>query len=721
MKNKYNIVICLFLILNCPLIYGATKTWTGTTSTSWADGSNWGGTPPVSGDVVNIPTVASGNYPIISTTVALGAGSVNINSNSGAGASLTLNSGGSLTTTGLITVLTAGTFTVSGGTASLAGITSSGTINVQGGTITSSGSITVSSGTLSQSGGLIHMAANTGTNPTDNLVINGGIVTQSGGTFYEKDFAPTAGTFNQTGSTAIFRIFHDWKPASGHTFNSASGTVQYSGSSGAAASFTSTNSQFNNIIIDASVNPGFDNAASSTIKLSGDLTNNNSGLINGTKATFSFNGTGSQNITSSSANFFANMTVNKSAGLISLASNITITGTLNMTAGNISTGANILTLGTSTVNRGTFTYTSGVFITGSTGGFKRWFINASVSNRVFPVGTSITNNSVTFSYTSAPTTGGTLTARFIPSDPGSNSATPINDAGYSVSTYSSIGYWQIDAGDGLTGGIYSVALRGQGFNPTGIEITNYPNLRVLLRSGPGVDWTAGGLHIVATGTNNDPSIQRGNLSALGQFAMGGNAPDGNPLQGPLPVELTQFSSSVNANSVVLNWVTESEKNNKGFDIFRKDINSGWQKIGFVDSKGNGNTHNMYSYSDINLSSSTYYYKLKQIDFNGNYKFYSLNAPVIIGIPAKFELKQNYPNPFNPSTTIQYSIPADANVELKIFDVSGKEIASLVNSKQNAGIYTVSFNASLYNMASGVYFYKVTAGKYTNVKKLMLIR
>jgi hypothetical protein len=721
MKNiKYLLLFC-FLISFSVISHSATKTWTGSTSTDWSVGSNWGGTAPVSNDNILIPTVASGRYPVINSSVSLGNGTISVNSNTGAGATLTLTTGGSLTTTGLITIKANGTFTITDGIASLNGITSSGILDVQGGTITSTNSITITTGTFSQSGGLIHMATNTSTNPTDNLVINGGTITQSGGTLYVKDFAPTTGTFNQTGSSALFRIFHDWKPASGHTFNSTSGTVQYSGAPGTGATFTSTNSQFKNIIIDASIDPGFDDDLSSIIKLSGDLTNNNSTLINSTRATFTFNGSGIQTITSNSSNFFANLTLNKSGGILNLASNISVTGTLNMTSGNFNTGTNILTLGTDMVNRGTFLYTSGIIITGSAGGFKRWFINSSVSNRAFPVGTATSDNSVTLSFTSAPSTGGTLTARFIPSNPGSNSSNTIDDAGYTIDTYSGVGYWQIEAGDNLDGGIYSLSLKGQGFNPTGTEITNYQHLRVLKREDVGFDWVADGSHINATGSNGNPTIQRGGLSGFSQFAMGGNVSDGNPLQGPLPVEIKLFSYNISSNNVVLNWITTSEKNNKGFEIYRKNVSTDWQKIGYIKGNGNSNSQTNYVFYDNNLASNTYSYRLKQLDYNGNYEYFALNSLVMIGVPSKFDLRQNYPNPFNPSTTIQYSIPNDAFVSIKVYDVAGKEIANLVNSQVKAGLYSVALNANSYSMSSGIYFYKITAGQYTNVKKMILIK
>ena len=89
------------------------------------------------------------------------------------------------------------------------------------------------------------------------------------------------------------------------------------------------------------------------------------------------------------------------------------------------------------------------------------------------------------------------------------------------------------------------------------------------------------------------------------------------------------------------------------------------------------------------------------------------------IPTKFYLYQNYPNPFNPVTTIKYAIPKTVNVELKVFDILGREIKTLVNEPMNAGYYEVQFNAS--NFASGVYFYRMKAGEYIKTSKMLLIK
>ena len=88
-------------------------------------------------------------------------------------------------------------------------------------------------------------------------------------------------------------------------------------------------------------------------------------------------------------------------------------------------------------------------------------------------------------------------------------------------------------------------------------------------------------------------------------------------------------------------------------------------------------------------------------------------------PYSFSLSQNFPNPFNPSTMIQYTLAEAQNVELKIYDLLGREVQTLVNTAQNPGSYNVMFNAQ--NLSSGVYFYKLTAGSFTDIKKMTLVK
>jgi hypothetical protein len=89
------------------------------------------------------------------------------------------------------------------------------------------------------------------------------------------------------------------------------------------------------------------------------------------------------------------------------------------------------------------------------------------------------------------------------------------------------------------------------------------------------------------------------------------------------------------------------------------------------------------------------------------------------IPETFALLQNYPNPFNPSTAIQYNIPQAESVVLKVYNMLGQEVQTLVNEVQNPGSYTVRFNAS--RLASGVYFYRLTAGEYVKIRSMLFVK
>lgn len=198
---------------------------------------------------------------------------------------------------------------------------------------------------------------------------------------------------------------------------------------------------------------------------------------------------------------------------------------------------------------------------------------------------------------------------------------------------------------------------------------------------------------------------------------------------PLPVELTSFTSSTDSRNVTLSWSTSYETNNSGFDIERNNTeeNNKWTYLGNVKGFGNSTLNQNYSFEDKELNSGRYEYRLKQIDYNGNYEYFDLSNEVVIGVPEKYVLAQNYPNPFNPSTLIKYSIPNAANVSIKIFDILGNEVATLINEKQNAGFYSVEFSSKEKGSAlsSGVYFYKLIAtgvsGDFTESKKMTLIK
>jgi hypothetical protein len=195
---------------------------------------------------------------------------------------------------------------------------------------------------------------------------------------------------------------------------------------------------------------------------------------------------------------------------------------------------------------------------------------------------------------------------------------------------------------------------------------------------------------------------------------------------PLPVEMTSFTATVQGMTAKLQWRTETEVNNYGFEVERRSVNSdqlsviSWQKIGFVSGAGTSNTPKEYSFTDAKFTAGRYAYRLKQVDNDGTFK-YSQSVEVEVGmVPRVFTLSQNYPNPFNPSTTIEFTLADDGMTTLKIFDILGREVVTLVNEELKAGIqHSVLFDASRF--ASGLYFYRIETGKNSLVRKLMFLK
>ena len=201
----------------------------------------------------------------------------------------------------------------------------------------------------------------------------------------------------------------------------------------------------------------------------------------------------------------------------------------------------------------------------------------------------------------------------------------------------------------------------------------------------------------------------------------------------VPVELISFNAVIEENEVNLSWSTATETNNKGFEVERcsevrnhsRIDRSEWQAVGFVEGNGTSTQMHSYYFTDLpagkdgkNISPGKYYYRLEQIDFDGKSE-YSNEVAVTLNVSASFALMQNYPNPFNPITQIKYSIPGSSFVTLKIYDLPGNEIETLVNEEKPTGSYTVKFDGS--KLSSGVYFYRLQAGEYSSTKKLILMK
>ena len=190
---------------------------------------------------------------------------------------------------------------------------------------------------------------------------------------------------------------------------------------------------------------------------------------------------------------------------------------------------------------------------------------------------------------------------------------------------------------------------------------------------------------------------------------------------PLPVQVTSFTGVVKGYTVALNWKTATEVNTYTFEVERR-ITTQWESVCKIPAGGTSNAPLEYAYVDSlkNVSSGNIFYRLKSVDNDGSFQYNGdIEVAVTAAIPNVFTLNQNYPNPFNPTTTISYQLQSAGKVSLKVYDMLGREIATLVNEEKGAGYYSAVFNGS--RLSSGIYIYRLQAGSFTETKKFVLLK
>jgi len=197
--------------------------------------------------------------------------------------------------------------------------------------------------------------------------------------------------------------------------------------------------------------------------------------------------------------------------------------------------------------------------------------------------------------------------------------------------------------------------------------------------------------------------------------------------------LTVFSARIKNKSIYLNWRVLNIKEISYFELFRHDPKKKeFEKLEdsrtdyddyFDKSKSNaGITQYKFNYEDIPERDGVYYYKLKAYKSNGQQLFETEEIKIGITGVRNFKLEQNNPNPFNPTTIINYELFEASYVKLKVFDLIGKEIATLFEGSQGQGTYSIEFDASKYaNLPSGIYFYKLETSVSAEVKKMILTK
>ena len=383
----------------------------------------------------------------------------------------------------------------------------------------------------------------------------------------------------------------------------------------------------------------------------------------------------------------------QSGTTMTLGSNISLSGTLSL-SGLLVLGNNNLTLSSSSVISGTPSANNMIVATG-TGEIRKTFTGT--GSFTFPVG----DNTGTTEY--SPVTLNFTSGGFSSAYAGVKVSNTKHGSNISQTDYLNR-YWSVSQ-SGITSFACDVTLQYVPADVVGTESNIWAG-----KYSSGV-WTQ--LNQTNAGTH---TLSGTAVTGFSDFTGG--------QENVLPVSLSSFTFSVNVRDVKLNWVTGSEMNNSGFEIERVGIRQlapgNWEKIGYVSGKGTTNEQTTYNFEDKKLVAGKYQYRLKQIDNNGNFEYHNLNGDVEVGVPKKYEMSQNYPNPFNPMTKIDFQLPMDGKVSLKIFDITGREMATLLNNEfKKADYYTVMFNGS--NLSSGVYFYRIVADKYVATKKMVLLK
>ncbi len=193
---------------------------------------------------------------------------------------------------------------------------------------------------------------------------------------------------------------------------------------------------------------------------------------------------------------------------------------------------------------------------------------------------------------------------------------------------------------------------------------------------------------------------------------------------PVPVRLKSFDVTMDDGAALLRWETSMEVGMQGYEIVRAEQERGrYDAVTKEMVPSSGSTSGgSYEYRDETVAANrTYWYKLREVSDDGLGAEY---GPYSVTYRVTNRLDQNVPNPFNPTTTIAYAIASDNQVSLTIYDVAGRKVRTLVNERQKADMYKLTWdgvNDAGSRVASGVYFYKLVAGKFTQTKKMVLLK
>jgi len=414
-------------------------------------------------------------------------------------------------------------------------------------------------------------------------------------------------------------------------------------------------------------------------------------------ASYGFVGTTAQTSGDGLPSTIVNLYVQRgnSSAITTLTNSLKVNSTLKMIQGHVNTAANTLELGISTAQLGTLDYTTGYVL----GKMKRWFngTNSGNASGLFPMGlddSGLKNRFAKVEYTTAAASGGHLTVEFI-ATPMGLAGLPIVSAntggfGSDVTSTENQGYWKIDNESGrLTDGEYTISITGEGFS----TVNSLDGITLLKRVGGG-DWTAPGTHIAASGSTAVPTVTRSGVAGWSNFGFGGNAAN------PLPVELIDFFAFCNDKISNVSWITASEKNSDYFEVEVSTDLFSWSEVSHANAAGNSTSKREYAIVD-NLSRGLRYYRLVQVDFDGEQRIYD---PISLNCGDSESVFLIYPNPTSGDFVVSIQNEKfSGEIAVTLHTADGKLI-STKTSEAKAGVQSIYFENN--QLPAGIYFVRI---------------
>lgn len=432
--------------------------------------------------------------------------------------------------------------------------------------------------------------------------------------------------------------------------------------------------------------------APGTVNISGDFFNDGTFDAEGT-GTINLNGASAQSIGgTTTTTTFNNLTLS-GGGAKSLAKAAVVNKVLTFTSGILTTTSTyLLTIadGGSVASASTTSFVNGPM--------------AKIGNTAFdfPVGAGTKLGRIGIS---APSTTTTFTAQYFNAAP-SNSTSFGSGLNGGTGKISTVEYWNLTPTGTPTA---KVVLHWES-NTSGITSLLAANLVVAHYTGSA--WISEG-NAGTTVSGAAGTLTSNTVSTWSPFTFG------SPTSlAPLPVKLISFTAKAIEKDAILNWSTATEKNNDHFDIERSNDGVNFTKVGAVNGAGNSTAIEKYSFTDTrvaDISSQNVYYRLKQIDFDGNFEYSNL-ATITFAKQGLVSISNVQPNPFVGNLVVNFNLPDEGNVTILIIDAQGRIVASNeVNA--NKGNNIAEFNTTDY--AKGLYFISVNyKGSSTNYKMLV---